>query len=56
MDRRIEQKPHWPRTIVAAIVAGVVLFAIVFTTFDTTTSFTLDGQRIRTAEVSTGIY
>ena len=56
MDRRIEQKSHWPRTIVAAIVAGVVLFAIVFTTFDTTTSFTLDGQRIRTAEVSTGIY
>ena len=56
MDRRIEQKPHWPRTIVAAIVAGVALFAIVFTTFDTTTSFTLDGQRIRTAEVSIGIY
>ena len=56
MDRRIEQKSHWPRTIVASIVAGVVLFAIVFTTFDTTTSFTLDGQRIRTAEVSTGIY
>lgn len=38
-----------------AVAAIVVLVAIVFLT-DTSTSFTLDGQRIRTAEVSNGMY
>jgi len=56
MDRRIHQKSRRPLMIGGGVVAGVVLLAIFFTTFDSSTSFTLDGQRIRTAEVSTGVY
>jgi HlyD family secretion protein len=56
MDRRIEQKSRRPLMIGGGVAAGVVLLAIFFTTFHSSTSFTLDGQRIRTAEVSTGVY
>jgi len=56
MDRRIEQKSRSPLIIGSAIGGAVVLLTIIFTTFDSSTSFTLDGQRIRTAEVSTGVY
>ena len=55
MDRKIEARSRKPLLIGGAIAAGVVLLAIVFLT-DTSTSFTLDGQRIRTAEVSNGMY
>ena len=56
MDRRIEQKSRRPLIIGAAAAAVVVLLLVAFTTMDTGTSFTLDGQRIRTAEVSNGVY
>jgi len=56
MDRRIEQKSRRPLIIGSAIGGAAVLLMIIFTTFDSSTSFTLDGQRIRTAEVSTGVY
>jgi HlyD family secretion protein len=56
MDRRIERKPRKPLMIAGAVAVGVVLLAVLYTSFDTSTSFTLDGQRIRTAEVSTGVY
>ena len=57
MDRRIEQKSRKPLMIGGASRRRcVVLSMIIFTTFDSSTSFTLDGQRIRTAEVSTGVY
>lgn len=55
MDRKIETRSRKPLIIGGAIAAGLVLLAIVFLT-DTSTSFTLDGQRIRTAEVSNGMY
>ena len=55
MDRKIETRSRRPLIIGGAIAAGVVLLAIVFLT-DTSTSFTLDGQRIRTAAVSNGMY
>jgi HlyD family secretion protein len=55
MDRKIETRSRKPLLIGAAVAAGSVLLAIVFLT-DTSTSFTLDGQRIRTAEVSNGMY
>lgn len=43
--------------MIGGAVAGViVLLTVVFITTDTSTSFTLDGQRIRTAEVSNGMY
>ncbi len=56
MDRRIERPSRRPLIIGSAIGGAALLFIIIFTTFDTSTSFTLDGQRIRTAEVSTGVY
>ena len=56
MDRRIERTSRRPLIIGSAIGGAALLFIIIFTAFDTSTSFTLDGQRIRTAEVSTGVY
>ena len=56
MDRRIEQKSRRPLLIGASVAAGIVLLVVLFATMDTSTSFTLDGQRIRTAEVATGVY
>lgn len=56
MDRRIERPSRRPLIIGSAIGGAALLFILIFTTFDTSTSFTLDGQRIRTAEVSTGVY
>jgi HlyD family secretion protein len=55
MDRKIETRSRRPLMIGGAIAAVGVLLAIILFT-DTSTSFTLDGQRIRTAEVSNGMY
>lgn len=55
MDRKIEARSRKPLLIGGAIAAGVALLAVFFFT-DTSTSFTLDGQRIRTTEVSNGMY
>lgn len=56
MDRKIERRPRRPLIIGAAIAAVLVLATIALLSVDTRTSFTLDGQRIRIAEVTTGIY
>ncbi len=56
MDRRIERTSRRPLIIGSAVAGAVLLLIIFFTTFNSSTSFTLDGQRIRTAEVSTGVY
>ncbi len=56
MDRRIEQSSRKPLLIGAAVVAGIVVLALLYSSLHTGTSFTLDGQRIRTAEVSIGAY
>ena len=56
MDRRIESKPK-KRLLIAGIVTVVVAISIfAYRSLDTSTSFTLDGQRIRTAAVETGVY
>jgi len=55
MDRKIETQSRKPLMIGGAIAAVIVILAIAFLT-DTSTSFTLDGQRIRTAEVFNGMY
>lgn len=55
MDRRIERRSRKPYLIGAAAVAAAVL-TYLFATVDTSTSFTLNGQRIRTAEVVSGMY
>ena len=56
MDKRIVTRSKKPLFIGigAAVVAALVLAALF--TDGTSTSFTLDGQRIRTAEVSVGMY
>jgi HlyD family secretion protein len=56
MDRRIERTSRKPFVVGGAVATGIVLLVILFMTMDTGTSFTLNGQRIRTAEVSTGVY
>ena len=56
MDRRIEKRSRRPLMIGGAAVAIVALAAIVFLANGTSTSYTLDGQRIRTAEVTEGVY
>ncbi|MCH8072164.1 MAG: HlyD family efflux transporter periplasmic adaptor subunit [Proteobacteria bacterium] len=56
MDRRIAQKSRRPLIIGGATGAAVLLLIIFFATFDASTSFTLDGQRIRTSQVATGVY
>jgi HlyD family secretion protein len=56
MDRRIETRSKRPM-IIGASVAGVVVIMLLFVfSGGTSTSFTLDGQRIRTAEVTRGMY
>jgi len=56
MDRRIETRSRKPLYIGigAAVVAALVLYALF--SDGASTSFTLDGQRIRTAEVTVGVY
>ena len=56
MDRRIETRSRRPYLVAAGAAAVVALVAAAFLTDGTSTSFTLDGQRIRTATVSTGMY
>ena len=56
MDRRIERQSRRPLMIGAAVAAGIVVLALFYSTIDTGTSFTLDGQRIRTDAVSSGVY
>lgn len=55
MDRKLERRPRKP-LFIAGIAVTVVLVTIAYLSIDTSTSFTLDGQRIRTATVSTGVY
>lgn len=56
MDRRIDGPARKPLVVGIAVVGVVLLASVAFLTLDSSTSFTLDGQRIRTAEVATGVY
>lgn len=56
MDRKIAQSQKSPKVIISVVAAFVAAIIYFWATFDSSTSFTLDGQRIRIAEVSTGIY
>jgi HlyD family secretion protein len=56
MDRRIEKNPR-PRWLVGgAVAAGVIAVGGWLLATDHSTSYTLDGQRIRTSVVETGVY
>ena len=56
MDRRIERRSSKPLYAAGAVAAVVVVALAWFLADGATTSFTLDGQRIRTAEVTVGMY
>jgi len=56
MDQRIDGPARKPLVVGIAVVGVVLLASVAFLTLDSSTSFTLDGQRIRTAEVATGVY
>lgn len=56
MDRKIHSRSRRPLLIGGIVAGSLALFAIFIVSRDTSTSFTLDGQRIRTAEVTSGMY
>ena len=56
MDRKIARSQKSPKVIISVVAAFVAAIIYFWATFDSSTSFTLDGQRIRIAEVSTGVY
>jgi len=56
MDRRIERHPLRRWIVAAAIAAPLLAAATWLATREHATAFTLDGQRIRTARVASGIY
>lgn len=56
MDRRIERKSKRPLYVGAGVAFAAALLLAFLLSDGTSTSFTLDGQRIRTAEVTTGMY
>jgi HlyD family secretion protein len=56
MDRRIEVKPRKRQFLIGGAIIGVAIVIYLLASIDTSTSFTLDGQRIRTAEVSNGVF
>ena len=56
MDKRIKSRSRRPLYIGAAAIAAVALGILAYGSFDSSTSFTLDGQRIRIAEVARGRY
>jgi len=56
MDRRIERATRRPLLIGGGIAAAILLVVLVWATRDSSTSYTLDGQRIRISTVQTGAY
>jgi HlyD family secretion protein len=56
MDRKIERKTRNPLFVGGAIAGGVLLVVLIWATRDSSTSYTLDGERIRTSTVETGVY
>jgi HlyD family secretion protein len=56
MDRKIKKNRRKPWLIGAAAVVAAVLLGGLWLGHDASTSYTLDGQRIRIAEVARGIY
>ena len=56
MDRKIQRSSRRPLAVGGGIAAAILLFVLVWATRDSSTSYTLDGQRIRTSIVVTGAY
>ena len=56
MDRKIERATRKPLYVIGGIAAATLLVIVVWASRDSSTSYTLDGQRIRTSTVETGVY
>jgi HlyD family secretion protein len=56
MDRRIEKRSRRPLYVGAGVAVLALLVAVALLTDGVSTSYTLDGQRIRTAKVTVGMY
>ena len=56
MDRKIGGQQKKPKIIAVAALLAVAIVVYLWASYDPSTSFTLDGQRIRIAEVSNGVY
>jgi HlyD family secretion protein len=56
MDRKIQRKSRKPLAVGGSIVAAILLVGLIWATRDSSTSYTLDGQRIRTSTVEIGVY
>jgi HlyD family secretion protein len=56
MDRKIQRSSRKPLMMGGSFVAAVLIIALVWSTRGSSTSYTLDGQRIRTSVVETGAY
>jgi HlyD family secretion protein len=56
MDRKIQRRSRKPLMMGGGIVAAILIIALVWSTRGSSTSYTLDGQRIRTSVVETGAY
>ncbi len=56
MDRKIERATRKPLFVIGGIAAATLLVILVWASRDSSTSYTLDGQRIRTSTVETGVF
>ena len=56
MDRPIQRRSRRPLIIGGIVAAVLAIVALVWFATGQTTSYTLDGQRIRTATVEAGVY
>ena len=56
MDRKIERATRKPLFVIGGVAAATLLVIVVWASRDSSTSYTLDGERIRTATVATGVY
>jgi len=56
MDRKIERASRRPWLVAGGLAAVVLVAALVWTSSNQSTSYTLDGQRIRMAKVTNGVY
>jgi len=56
MDRKIERATRKPLFVIGGIAGAILLVILVWASRDSSTSYTLDGQRIRTSTVATGVY
>jgi len=56
MDRKIERATRKPLFVIGGIAATTLLLIVIWASRDSSTSYTLDGQRIRTSTVETGVF